>query len=63
MGLSKQMNYVGQASQPMKAYIAFSLHNKNSIDYAQIFSDGILEMRSSGDLEDIMLKYDLHDWK
>jgi polar amino acid transport system substrate-binding protein len=63
MGLSEKMKHVGQASKPMKAYIAFSPHNKNSIDYAQILSDGILEMRSSGDLETIMLKYGLYDWK
>lgn len=63
LGLSKQMKYVGQASEPMKAYIAFSPNNRNSIDYAKILSDGILEMRSNGDLERILLKYGLHDWK
>jgi polar amino acid transport system substrate-binding protein len=63
LGLSKQMKYVGQASEPMKAYIAFSPNNRNSIDYAQILSDGILEMRSNGDLERILLKYGLQDWK
>jgi polar amino acid transport system substrate-binding protein len=63
LGLSKQVKHVGQASEPIKAYIAFSPVNKNSIDYAQILSDGILEMRKNGDLERILLKYGLHDWK
>ncbi|MFT6735700.1 MAG: polar amino acid transport system substrate-binding protein, partial [Polaribacter sp.] len=63
LGLSEQMKYAGQASKPMKAYIAFSPRNKNSIDYAQILSDGILEMRANGDLERILSKYGLHDWK
>jgi polar amino acid transport system substrate-binding protein len=47
----------------MKVYIAFSPGNKNSIDYAQILSDGILEMRSNGHLGRILFKYGLQDWK
>jgi polar amino acid transport system substrate-binding protein len=63
LGLSEQLKYVGQASEPMKAYIAFSPGNKNSFDYAKILSDGIFAMRSTGDLEKILLKYGLADWK
>jgi polar amino acid transport system substrate-binding protein len=63
LGLSKQVKHVGQAGEPMKVYIAFSPGNKNSIDYAQILSDGILEMRSNGHLGRILFKYGLQDWK
>jgi polar amino acid transport system substrate-binding protein len=51
LGLSKKLKYIGQASQPMKAYIAFSPCNKNSNDYAKMLSEGVLAMRSSGELE------------
>jgi polar amino acid transport system substrate-binding protein len=43
-------------------YLALSPKNPDSSKYAKIFSDGIKEMRKSGQLDKIMHKYGLHDW-
>ena len=44
-------------------YIAFSPKHPKSKEYAQILSEGIKELRSSGELATILKKYGLKDWK
>ena len=44
-------------------YIAFSPNNINSKKYAQILSKGMINLRKSGELEKILNKYGLKDWK
>jgi len=46
-----------------KIYIAFSPKNQKSTEYAKILSDGMAEIRSSGELKKILDKYGLKDWK
>jgi len=45
-----------------KVYIAFSPRQSDSKKYAEILSNGILELRSSGELERILFKYGCKDW-
>jgi polar amino acid transport system substrate-binding protein len=44
-------------------FIAFSPKNPNSARYAKILSDGVEDLRKSGELEKILAKYGLKDWK
>lgn len=46
-----------------KVYLAFSPKNPRSKEYARILSEGIREMRASGELAKILAKYGLTDWK
>jgi polar amino acid transport system substrate-binding protein len=46
-----------------RIYLAFSPVNPKSAEYAKILSDGIREMRASGELQKILDKYGLKDWK
>jgi len=52
-----QMDEIG------KLYISFGPNDPKSQEYAKILSDGIDEMRSSGELKEILAKYGLTDWK
>lgn len=46
-----------------KIYLAFSPMNPKSPEYARILSEGIKEMRASGELHNILDNYGLKDWK
>jgi len=46
-----------------KLYIAFSPKNPKSKEYAKLISDGIEQMRLSGELREILAKYKLTDWR
>ena len=46
-----------------KSYIAFSPKHNKSEEYATILSAGIDQLRKSGELNTIMQKYGLSDWK
>jgi len=46
-----------------KSYIAFSPSHSKSKEYATILSNGIDQLRESGELNAIMQKYGLSDWK
>lgn len=49
--------------QAVQVYIAFSPKNPKSGEYARILSEGIREMRASGEFQKILDKYGLKDWK
>ncbi len=49
--------------KPSKLYIAFSPKNPKSQDYARILSEGMATLRKSGQLQKILAKYGLTDWK
>jgi len=38
-------------------YIAFSPTHKNSLNYAKFLSKGMIELKASGKLESILLRY------
>ncbi len=44
-------------------FIAFSPKNPKSPEYAKIISEGMVQLRKSGKLKDILAKYSLKDWK
>jgi len=46
-----------------KLYIAFSPKNPKSKEYAKLITDGIEQMRLSGELSNILAKYKLTDWR
>lgn len=48
---------------PDELFIAFSPNNPKSTEYAKTLSDGIVDMRKSGELAIILEKYGLKDWK
>lgn len=43
-------------------FIAFSPTNPKSKEYAKILDDGVIELRKSGRLKEILSKYGLSDW-
>lgn len=63
LNVLEQIEVAGYGDEPAFCYIAFSPVLDNSSHYAKILSDGIVEMRKSGRLIEILDKYGLHDWK
>lgn len=70
MGILEQVEEAGiipidskEDFEATKIYLAFSPVNPKSLEYAQILSDGIKKMRASGELQRILDKYGLKDWK
>ncbi len=63
LGVAGNFKAAGRSSEPMKSYIAFSPALANSSNYAQILSQGIETLRASGELEEILQKYGLKDWR
>ncbi len=63
MGVENKVKLAGIATEPDKAYIAFSPNLPESKEYAKILSEGMKELRKTGKLKDILLKYGLSDWK
>ena len=61
--LIDSVKFAGQASAPRKVYIAFAPNSEMSKKYAKILSDGVVNLRASGELEKIMSKYGLQDWQ
>jgi polar amino acid transport system substrate-binding protein len=52
-----------EATKPFKLFIAFSPALPKSKEYAKSLSDGMLTLRKSGELQKILAKYGLTDWK
>lgn len=50
-------------NQDPALYISFSPNNPKSMEYAQILSEGVEELRRSGDLQRILARYNLQDWE
>ena len=53
----------GSIGNEKKIYVAFSPVKENSKKYAKIFSEGIQKLRDSGELKNILDKYNQKDWK
>lgn len=52
-----------EATKSAKLFIAFSPGNLKSAEYARILSEGMVTLRSTGELKKILAKYGLTDWK
>ncbi len=62
LGMLDRVTIAGNAGKE-NVYIAFSPAIPNSKQYAEILSNGISQMRNSGELQTILSKYGLADWK
>lgn len=62
MGLADQVEFVGSID-PTENFIAFSPVHPKSRDYAAILDSGIVELRASGRLQQILDRYGVPDWK
>jgi polar amino acid transport system substrate-binding protein len=49
--LVDSVKFAGQVSKPTKVYIAFAPNDEISKKYAQILSDGVVNLRASGELK------------
>lgn len=63
MGVLDQIVIAGDTGRGDILYIAFSPEIKASKEYARIFTNGIRKMRKSGELDAILDRYGLSDWK
>lgn len=63
LGLSDEIESAGYGQELSFIYIAFSPSLPKSAVYAQMLSDGIRQLRSSGELKNVFDKYGIADWK
>jgi polar amino acid transport system substrate-binding protein len=63
MGVSEKIEMAGSGNEVTCGYIAFSPANPRSKEYARILSEGIVKLRKSGRLEEILAVYGMNDWK
>ena len=63
LGVSHEIESAGYGDEPSYCYIAFSPNAVKSPVYAQILSDGIAQLRSTGQLQIILDRYGLTDWR
>ena len=61
LGIADQFEQAGVSDDPKPQSIAFSPAKESSKKIAKILSDGIKDMRASGELQKLMAKYDLVD--
>lgn len=61
--LSGEIVQAGDPNQAAPLYMAFSPAKESSKEYAKVLDDGIVELRNSGKLQEILTKYGLKDWK
>lgn len=62
MGINDQFDEAGQLGNNIQ-YMGFSPKNPNSGRYVEIYDSGIRALRKSGELEEILKKYGIMDWK
>ena len=61
---TKQFTVAGPVSVPKPLFIAFSTSDKNkSEQFAKILTSGMKKLRDTGELDKILGKYGLTDWK
>ncbi len=63
MNILDQLDCAGYGDEPAFIYIAFSPGRAESARYAELLSQGIVAMRASGELQRILDRYGLKDWK
>lgn len=63
MGILSKIKPAGYGKKASYCYIAFSPALEKSGTYAEILSEGIRKMRTSGKLQKILDRYGLIDWK
>jgi polar amino acid transport system substrate-binding protein len=58
-----EIRQAGRIGKLRKLWVAFSTHNPNARRYAKLFSEGIITMRKSGELQELLASYHVRDWK
>jgi polar amino acid transport system substrate-binding protein len=58
-----EIRQAGRIGKLRKLWVAFSAHNPNARRYANLFSKGIKTMRKSGELQELLSRYHVRDWK
>ena len=58
-----QVLVAGDLGEAKDLYVAFSPARETSAKYSEIFSAGIVELRKSGKLKQILDRYNVKDWK
>ncbi|WP_320006234.1 transporter substrate-binding domain-containing protein [Maridesulfovibrio sp.] len=61
-GIKNEFELAGTLGENMQ-YVGFAPGNSRSVRLAEIFDEGILQLRESGELKRILTKYDLKDWE
>jgi polar amino acid transport system substrate-binding protein len=59
MGLADQFKAVGDLNKPEKITVGFHLKNPRAKELAQLISDGIRQLKDSGEYNKILLPYNL----
>lgn len=62
-GLLDKIQYAGSGGQGRSVFLVFSPRKESSRRYAQMFDEGLRELRTSGELAEILKRYGLSDWK
>lgn len=63
MKVEDMVRYAGAVSPRDDAYIAFSPSIPEAHHYARLLSQGMENLRASGELQEIMARYGLEDWQ
>lgn len=63
LGMDNDIKVAGADAEADPIYIAFSPANPKSQEYAALLTKGLAELRASGQLQEILGKYGLKDWK
>ncbi len=63
MGVGSKITYAGSNGKQQKLYVAFSPAVEKSKTYARIMDEGVLNLRKTGVLSNILSKYGLTDWR
>lgn len=63
MDWADKIELAGAASPLIKLHIACSPRNPKSLEYTQLISQGLQQLRSTGQLQSILEKYGLSDWQ
>ncbi len=62
-GVTAEIRKAGYLTKPEKLFAAFSRKHPRSDEYSKLLSEGISKMRESGDLQNLLSRYGLKDWK
>jgi len=60
---TEQVRKAGEIIPPLDTFVAFSPVNPRAKEYAKILSEGMHQLRKSGELAKILSKYGLQDWR
>ncbi|MHB8764993.1 MAG: substrate-binding periplasmic protein [Deferrisomatales bacterium] len=63
LGLTDRVVFCCDDGEALPSYIAFSPANPRAKEYAELLSKGLVELRASGKLKEILAAYGLADWK